>query len=248
MVWVRDVAFYSLCEHHLLPFFGHCTVAYLPKGKVLGLSKIHDVVKMYARRLQLQERLTEQIAQTIYALCPSEGVGVFMRAKHLCIAMRGVQQETSETETYRLLGRFEEDESTRREFLTGLQRNKTNMLPSLLEVRTLPISVSLGCDAEEKRTKTTVHLDLSLKFPSPPPACSTDRLEDTLCYDRLSKSVARFCGRKHFNLIEHLAYDLYRHLKEKWIPSLYSSSPALRVCLIKDLSSSHQSRFTVGDF
>jgi GTP cyclohydrolase IA len=117
MVIVRDIDVYSLCEHHLLPFFGRCHVAYLPNGKVIGLSKIPRIVDMFARRLQVQERLTSQIAEAIRDTISPLGVAVVMEATHLCMAMRGVQKQNSVTVTSAMLGAMRDDARTRHECL-----------------------------------------------------------------------------------------------------------------------------------
>lgn len=118
MVIIKNIELYSLCEHHLLPFFGQCHVAYLPKGKVLGLSKIARIVDMYARRLQIQEQLTKQIADTLLEVTGASGVGVIIEAQHLCMMMRGVEKQNSVMSTSVMLGRFRDDHGTRAEFLT----------------------------------------------------------------------------------------------------------------------------------
>ena len=118
MIIVRDIELYSLCEHHLLPFYGKCHVGYLPDGKVLGLSKIARIVDMYARRLQIQERLTREIAQTIMDVTNAEGVGIIIESKHLCMMMRGVEKQNSCMTTSVMLGSFRNDNATRNEFLT----------------------------------------------------------------------------------------------------------------------------------
>ena len=117
MIMVRDIELYSLCEHHLLPFFGKAHVAYIPNGKIVGLSKIPRIVDVYARRLQVQERLTEQIADGLCRVVNPSGVGVVIEAYHLCMMMRGVEKQNSKTITSALRGAFREDPKTRDEFL-----------------------------------------------------------------------------------------------------------------------------------
>ena len=125
MVVLRDIEFYSMCEHHLLPFFGTMHVAYLPKGKVIGLSKIPRIVDMFARRLQLQERLTHQVAQTLEEVLQPRGVGVICEARHFCMMMRGVEKQHSGTVTSAMLGAFRKRKETRDEFLS-LVSNKNH--------------------------------------------------------------------------------------------------------------------------
>jgi GTP cyclohydrolase I len=126
MVIVKDIDFYSLCEHHLLPFFGRCHIAYIPKGKVIGLSKIPRLVEVFARRLQIQERLTSQIAETIREKINPLGVGVVVEATHLCMAMRGVEKQNSFAITSAMLGGFQNDARTRMEFLELIRRPDLN--------------------------------------------------------------------------------------------------------------------------
>ena len=122
MVIVKDIDFFSLCEHHLLPFFGKAHVAYIPRHKVIGLSKIPRLVEVFARRLQVQERLTNQIAETIRAKIDPLGVGVVMEATHLCMSMRGVEKQNSFCVTSAMLGAFRERPQTRNEFLELIRR------------------------------------------------------------------------------------------------------------------------------
>lgn len=122
MVVVKDIDVFSLCEHHILPFFGKCHVAYIPDKRVVGLSKIPRLVNMFSRRLQLQERLTNQIAQAIQKGIQPLGVGVVIEARHLCMVMRGVEKQRSETVTSAMLGAFRENQQTREEFLSLISR------------------------------------------------------------------------------------------------------------------------------
>jgi GTP cyclohydrolase I len=122
MVIVKDIEVYSLCEHHMLPFFGRCHIGYLPNGKVFGVSKLARLVDVYARRLQLQERLTEQISQVIMESIDAKGVGVMIEARHLCMMMRGVEKQNSTMVTSSVLGVFRDHLATREEFLTLVTR------------------------------------------------------------------------------------------------------------------------------
>ena len=130
MVIVRDIDLYSLCEHHLLPFFGTCHVAYIPDGRVIGLSKIPRIVDAFARRLQVQERLTSQIAETIESKIKPLGVAVVIEATHLCMAMRGVEKQNSVTTTSAMRGAFHKDPRTRAEFLELIRYRGTPPAPS----------------------------------------------------------------------------------------------------------------------
>jgi GTP cyclohydrolase I len=122
MVIVKDIEVYSMCEHHLLPFFGRCHIGYIPNGKVFGVSKLARLVDMYARRLQLQERLTEQISEVVMDSIDAKGVGVMIEARHLCMMMRGVEKQNSVMITSSVLGIFREHLATREEFLTLVGR------------------------------------------------------------------------------------------------------------------------------
>jgi GTP cyclohydrolase IA len=122
MVVVRDIEFFSMCEHHMLPFFGRCHIGYIPNGRVFGVSKLARMVDMYARRLQLQERLTEQISQQVMDSIGAKGVGVMIEARHLCMMMRGVEKQNSTMVTSSVLGVFREYAATREEFMALIGR------------------------------------------------------------------------------------------------------------------------------
>jgi len=122
MIIVRDIEVYSLCEHHLLPFYGRCHVGYIAKDKVLGVSKIARIVDCFARRLQIQERLTEQVARAVLEEAEAEGIGVVMECRHLCMMMRGVEKQNSVMTTSVVLGSFRNDPATRQEFLSLIRQ------------------------------------------------------------------------------------------------------------------------------
>lgn len=125
MIIVKNIEFYSLCEHHMLPFYGQCYIGYISKNKIYGVSKLARVVECFSRRLQVQERLTQQVARLLKDSIDAEGVGVVMEAKHLCMMMRGVQKQNSVMVTSAMLGSFHDDPATRSEFLNLIRESKT---------------------------------------------------------------------------------------------------------------------------
>lgn len=127
MVIVKEIDFFSMCEHHMLPFFGRAHVAYIPNGKIIGLSKIPRIVEVFSRRLQVQERLTGQIAQTLFDALNPDGVGVVVEARHMCMMMRGVEKQNSVATTSAMLGTFRDDVKTRAEFLNLIGSNLSRM-------------------------------------------------------------------------------------------------------------------------
>ena len=122
MIIVRDIEFYSMCEHHMLPFFGRCAIGYIPRGKIFGVSKLARLVDVFARRLQIQERLCQQVAQAIFDTIHPQGVGVVMEAQHHCMLMRGVQKQNSIMTTSAMLGTFRKEQTTRLEFLNLIRK------------------------------------------------------------------------------------------------------------------------------
>ena len=125
MVLVKDIEFYSMCEHHLLPFFGSAHIAYIPNGKIIGLSKIPRILDMFARRLQVQERMTQEVATMLDDTLKPKGVAVILEAQHMCMQMRGVEKKNSYMSTSAMLGTFRDDNKTRKEFLDIIKLNKT---------------------------------------------------------------------------------------------------------------------------
>ena len=237
-VRLENIPFYALCEHHLLPFFGHCTVTYLPHKHVLGLSKIYRVIELFSKRLQLQERLTLQIAESLYRITGARGLRVDMQAEHLCVAMRGIEKIHSKTLTSSAFGEP-----------CPVPENGSKSLAETasLSFKTKEFPVSLGVLPEEKARPTPVSLQVSLDFPTLPKACQSDQLADTVCYDQLSQQLYSVCTTKHFNLIEHCGYEAYHALKHYLQTQNLAAN--LSLTLTKKLTHAflQESCFHVGD-
>lgn len=235
-VSVRNIPFFSLCEHHLLPFFGHCNITYIPNGKVIGLSKIHRIIDTFSKRLQLQERLTQQIGTALYEVTQAKGVFVEMKGQHLCVAMRGVQKTQSEMHTTFRCGDIEVAPYFEKAF------------PELIiKIVSLEIPLSIGCFEEEKNRTTLVQLTIELK-PENCLACATDQLQDTICYDQLIRFLEQQCFQKTYQLIEFACNDIFQTVK-RFLEERHVFS-RLRICLLKKLQHPllENSQCTLSDF
>lgn len=221
---VRDIPFFSLCEHHLLPFFGHCNITYIPHKKVIGLSKIYRIVDMFSKRLQLQERLTQQIGSALQAVTQAKAVFVEMKGQHLCVAMRGVQKTQSEMHTVFHYGDIS---------IPSFQGNKTSEL--ILKIVSKEIPLHVGCYEEEKNRTTPVQVTIELK-PESCLACQTDQLQDTICYDQLIQFLNQQCFQKTYQLIEFACNDIFQTVR-KFLEKKHVFSK-VRVRLIKKLQHS----------
>lgn len=233
---VNNIPFFSLCEHHLLPFFGHCNITYVPNKKVIGLSKIYRIVDMFAKRLQLQERLTQQIGETLCKITQAKGVFVEMKGQHLCVAMRGVQRAQSEMRTVFHHGQVDVSQ--------GVERTRPELI---LKVVSLEIPLKIGCYEEEKNKTTLVQVTIELKLEKCC-ACQTDQLKDTICYDQLIHFLHQRCFSKTYQLIEFACNDIFQAVKE-YLDEKHRDGK-LRVCLIKKLQHPmlRDSQCTLSDF
>ncbi|MBP5191102.1 MAG: GTP cyclohydrolase I FolE [Opitutales bacterium] len=239
-VVIQRIPFFSLCEHHLLPFFGYGTVAYLPSQKVLGVSKVYRLVNLFARRLQLQERLTQQIGEAIQRVAQARGVWVEMRGEHLCVAMRGVQRTDSQMRTFFQSG--ERIDSS----LLGTE-NSSSENQNHLRVITAELPMKIGCSQEEQRTMTPVQMVLELKIPSSYGTCSDD-LAQTVDYDALVQWVYQTIFHKRFQLLEYATQQVHQTIRQ--FLQDHHRKAAIRVTLIKKLTHPlvQESQFTIGDF
>ena len=203
-VYIQDIPYFSLCEHHLLPFFGKCQVAYVPSGKVLGLSKIYRIVDLFAKRLQLQERLTQQIGETLKEVTGAKALLVEMTGEHLCVAMRGVQRSHSFMRTVYHYGKVPE-QSTQ-------PINKVIIKPAtILHLCTLEIPLKVGCYETEQHTTTPVKIEIDIQLPKEI-YLAKDQLNNVICYDKLIHFLKETCLNERYQLIEYACRMLYDNL------------------------------------
>lgn len=264
-VVVENIPFYSLCEHHLLPFFGHCTIAYVPNGKVLGVSKLYRIVNLFARRLQLQERLTQQIGESIRKETGARGIFVEMNGEHLCVAMRGVQRYNSKMRTFYRFGepiegfpqpstsdaqqgsicRCEDAEGASRDVGGSLQLG-CGASCGLLTVTTKEFPLKIGCYSEEQMRTTPVTLTLELQLPKAYGA--VDDLNSTVDYDALVMHLETGVLKQRFQLLEYACREIYQATRD--FLQTRQKRAKVRVTLTKTLSHAllRDSRFTCGDF
>ena len=233
---VKNIPFFSLCEHHLLPFFGHCNITYVPDKKVIGLSKIYRIVDMFSKRLQLQERLTQQIGSALQAVTQAKAVFVEMSGQHLCVAMRGVQKTQSEMRTVFHYGD-----------IAILQVNENKASELILKIVSKEIPLRIGCYEEEKRRTTPVQVTIEWQ-PECCFACQTDQLQDTVCYDQLIQFLNQQCFQKTYQLIEFACNDIFQTVR-KFFDEKHILSK-IRVRLVKKLQHPllGDSECTLSDF
>lgn len=263
-VVVENIPFFSLCEHHLLPFFGHCTVAYLPNGKVLGVSKIYRIINLFARRLQLQEHLTQQIGEGILRITNAKGVFVEMTAEHLCVAMRGVQRYQSQMRTFYRFGEpidlsggsvaavnfnaqevgVNVEKSSEGTCLADIKNDGSS---GLLTVTTKAFPLKIGCYPEEQMRTTSVTLTLELQLPKTYGTVADD-LASTVDYDALMTYLEKSVLQQRFQLLEYAGKAIYQAVRS--FLETHHKQARMRVTLVKSLSHAllRDSRFTYGDF
>lgn len=209
-VYIQDIPFYSLCEHHLLPFFGKCQVAYIPNGKVLGLSKIYRIVDLFAKRLQLQERLTQQIGDALKKVTNAKALFVELTGEHLCVAMRGVQRNHSFTHTVYRYGEIPAQPA-------NLNTKKVIEPTTTLHLCTLELPLKIGCYESEQHTTTPVKIEIDVQLPMEMHSL-TDQLNCVICYDQLIQFLEKTCFKERYQLIEYacrVIYEQVHHFLEK---------------------------------
>ncbi len=238
-VILNNIPFYSLCEHHLLPFFGYCTVEYIPHKKVLGLSKIYRIIEFYSKRLQLQERLTHQIGETIQKVTCAKGVYIEMVGEHMCVTMRGIQKTQSSVKT---VYRYGEEI-----FAVPLHAKIEEKNSCILKIATLDIPFHIGCYEEEKSHTTPVQITIELKQDSNY-AFVSDKLEDTICYDQLINHLRSQCFGKTYQLIEYACSSVFEAVK-KFLKQK-NKEAKVRITLVKKLKHTllKDSQFVISEF
>ena len=264
-VVVDKIPFFSLCEHHLLPFFGHCTIAYIPSGKVLGVSKLYRIVNLFACRLQLQERLTQQIGEGIREVTGAKGVCVEMNGEHLCVAMRGVQRYASKMRTFYRFGEpidgFPKPSTSNASYLQTCRCTNNAVTISencdgsveacdeaecgFLTVTTKEFPLKIGCYSEEQTRTTPVTLTLELQLPQH--YGTDDDLSSTVDYDALMTHLEETVLQQRFQLLEYAVREIYSATRA--FLQTHQKQARVRVTLIKTLSHVllRDSRFTYGD-
>lgn len=239
-VYVQDIPYFSLCEHHLLPFFGKCQVAYIPSGRVLGLSKIYRIVDFFAKRLQLQERLTQQIGETLKKVTGAKALFVEMTGEHLCVAMRGVQRSHSFMRTVYHYGEIPEK--------TIKSRNKEMVEPTtILHLCTFELPLKIGCYESEQHTTIPVKIEIDIQLPKEIHHAH-DQLSEVICYDQLIRFLEEKCLKERYQLIEYACRMLYNNV-HNYLVQTYQTCP-VRVALQKNLQHPLlvNSTCTISDF
>lgn len=239
-VCIQDIPYFSLCEHHLLPFFGKCQVCYVPSGKVLGLSKVYRIVDLFAKRLQLQERLTQQIGETLKEVTGAKALFVEMTGEHLCVAMRGVQRSQSFMRTVYHYGEIPEQ-------VLPLKHKERVGPKSILHLCTLELPLKIGCYESEQHTTTPVKLEIDIQLPQEI-YCAQDQLEVVICYDQLIRFLEETCLKERYQLIEYACRMVYNSLHD-YLAKAYRDCP-IRVAFQKQLQHPllANSTCTISDF
>ena len=239
-VYIQDIPYFSLCEHHLLPFFGKCQVAYVPSGKVLGLSKIYRIVDLFAKRLQLQERLTQQIGETLKEVTGAKALFVEMTGEHLCVAMRGVQRSHSFMRTVYHYGEIPEK-------TLKLSHKEVLEPTTVLHLCTLELPLKIGCYESEQHTTTPVKIEIDIQLPKEI-HCVQDQLQSVLCYDQLIRFLEETCFKERYQLIEYACRMVYNNLRD-YLAKTYQICP-VRVAFQKQLQHPllANSTCTISDF
>ena len=224
-IYIQDIPYFSLCEHHLLPFFGKCQVTYIPSGKVLGLSKIYRIVDLFAKRLQLQERLTQQIGEALKEVTRAKALFVEIMGEHLCVAMRGVQRSHSFMRTQYHYGEIPKKTLT-------LSHKEVSEPTTSLHLCTLELPLKIGCYESEKHTTTPVKIEIDIQLPKEI-HYAQDQLNEVICYDQLIRFLEETCLKERYQLIEYACRMVYNNLHD-YLAKTYQDCP-IRVVFQKHL-------------